>query len=32
LHGCDLHTQLPPYLHFTPAGPSFRSLVMLICP
>jgi hypothetical protein len=21
VHGCDLHTQTPPYLHFTPAGP-----------
>jgi hypothetical protein len=31
VHGCDLHTQLPPYLHFTPTGTSFRTLVMLIC-
>ena len=31
VHGCDLLTQLPPYLHVTSAGPSFRSLVMLIC-
>src|ERR1041385_5395776 len=31
VHGCALHSQLPPYPHFTSAGTSFSSLFMLIC-
>src|SRR5262249_47494971 len=30
-HGCALHTQLPPYLHFTHRRTGFGTLVMLEC-